>query len=131
MNKTAVYLGIALLFIAQFYDIHLTFAQILLIILIATLGSIGTAGIPSAGLVMMTMVLTVIHFTFGRYRNHCRSGSLSRHVPYCNKCYGRWSAAVVINVSEKRGEQNVGNNLVEDSDFRFNKIKFIIFCFIK
>lgn len=61
MDGTAIYQGIAALFIAQFYGIELTFAQLLTIILLATLGSIGAAGVPGAGLVMLTMVLTTVN----------------------------------------------------------------------
>lgn len=61
MDGTALYLGVAGLFTAQVYGIHLSFVQILIIILIATLGSIGTAGVPGAGLVMLTLVLTTLH----------------------------------------------------------------------
>src|SRR5690606_8118646 len=61
MVGTAIYQGIAALFIAQFYGIALTFAQLLTIILVATLASIGAAGVPGAGLVMLTMVLTTVN----------------------------------------------------------------------
>ncbi|MEN1968687.1 dicarboxylate/amino acid:cation symporter [Lentibacillus sp. N15] len=61
MDGTSLYLGIAALFTAQAYGIDLSFVQILTIILIATLGSIGTAGVPGAGLVMLTLVLTTIN----------------------------------------------------------------------
>lgn len=49
--------GVAALFIAQVYGIELGLSQQLMIILTATLASIGTAGVPSAGIVMLTMVL--------------------------------------------------------------------------
>ncbi|HLS60660.1 MAG TPA: dicarboxylate/amino acid:cation symporter [Virgibacillus sp.] len=58
MDGTSLYLSVAALFAAQAYGIELTFIQILTLILIATLGSIGTAGVPGAGLVMLTLVLT-------------------------------------------------------------------------
>ncbi len=57
MDGTAIYQGIAALFIATIYGVHLGFGQYLMIILLATLGSIGTAGVPSAGLIMLAMVL--------------------------------------------------------------------------
>ena len=57
MDGTAIYQGICALFVAQVYGIDLSFAQQVTIILMATLASIGTAGVPSAGLIMLTMVL--------------------------------------------------------------------------
>lgn len=57
MDGTAIYQGIAALFIAAIYNVSLGFGQYLMIILLATLGSIGTAGVPGAGLIMLAMVL--------------------------------------------------------------------------
>lgn len=57
MDGTALYQGVCALFIAQVYGIDLSIPQMLTIILTATLGSIGTAGVPGAGLVMLTLVL--------------------------------------------------------------------------
>ena len=57
MNGTSIMQGVAALFIAQVYGIELGLSQQLMIILTATLASIGTAGVPSAGIVMLTMVL--------------------------------------------------------------------------
>ncbi len=57
MDGTALYQGICALFVAQVYGIDLTFAQNITIVLTATLASIGTAGVPGAGLIMLTMVL--------------------------------------------------------------------------
>lgn len=61
MDGTSLYLSVAALFAAQAYGIELTFVQFLTLILIATLGSIGTAGVPGAGLVMLTLVLTSLN----------------------------------------------------------------------
>ncbi|SET59730.1 Na+/H+-dicarboxylate symporter [Oceanobacillus limi] len=61
MDGTALYQGIAVVFIAQYFGESLSFAQILTVALIATLASIGTAGVPGAGMVMLTMVLTAVN----------------------------------------------------------------------
>ena len=58
MDGTALYQGVCALFIAQAYNIPLTFTQQLMIVLTAVLASIGTAGVPGAGAVMLTLVLT-------------------------------------------------------------------------
>lgn len=57
MDGTAIYQGVCAMFIATCYGIHLTLPQQLTIILTATLASIGTAGVPGAGMIMLTMVL--------------------------------------------------------------------------
>lgn len=60
MDGTALYQGVCALFVAQFYGMDLSFAQHMTIVLTATLASIGTAGVPGAGLIMLTMVLTSV-----------------------------------------------------------------------
>lgn len=60
MDGTAIYQGICAIFIASCYGIHLTLSQIITIILTATLASIGTAGVPGAGMIMLAMVLTSV-----------------------------------------------------------------------
>jgi Na+/H+-dicarboxylate symporter len=57
MNGTALYECVAVIFIAQAYGVELTFAQQIVVIFTALLAAIGAAGIPMAGLVMMTIVL--------------------------------------------------------------------------
>ena len=57
MDGTAIYQGVCSVFIASCFGINLTFAQMLTIVLTATLASIGTAGVPGAGMVMLAMVL--------------------------------------------------------------------------
>ena len=61
MNGTALYECIAVIFIAQAYGIDLTMGQQAIIVLTALLAAIGSAGIPMAGLVMMTIVLTAVN----------------------------------------------------------------------
>ena len=60
MNGTALYECVAVMFIAQAYGIDLTFGQQIIVILTSLLAAIGSAGIPMAGLVMMTVVLKAV-----------------------------------------------------------------------
>ncbi len=60
MDGTAMYQGICALFVANALGIPLTLEQQLMIVLTATLASIGTAGVPGAGLIMLAMVLEAI-----------------------------------------------------------------------
>lgn len=57
MDGTAIYQGVCAIFIAQIFGFSLDFTQQLTIVLTATLASIGTAGVPGAGMVMLAMVL--------------------------------------------------------------------------
>lgn len=60
MDGTAIMQGVATVFIAQFYAIDLTLADYLMVILTATMASVGTAGVPGVGLIMLTMVLSQV-----------------------------------------------------------------------
>ena len=57
---TAIYQGVCAVFIASCYGISLTPSQMLTIVLTATLASIGTAGVPGSGMIMLSMVLASV-----------------------------------------------------------------------
>jgi len=57
MDGTAIYQGVCAIFIAQIFGLELGLTQQLTIILTATLASIGTAGVPGSGMIMLAMVL--------------------------------------------------------------------------
>ncbi|WP_434999085.1 dicarboxylate/amino acid:cation symporter [Vibrio scophthalmi] len=60
MDGTAIMQGVATAFIAQAFNIDLTMTDYLMVILTATLASVGTAGVPGVGLVMLAMVLNQV-----------------------------------------------------------------------
>lgn len=60
MDGTALYECVAAIFIAQVYGFDLSFAQQFIVVLTALLASIGAAGIPMAGLVMMAIILNAV-----------------------------------------------------------------------
>jgi Na+/H+-dicarboxylate symporter len=60
MDGTALYQGVTALFVAQAFGVDLTWVDYATIVLTATLASIGTAGVPGAGLVMLTLVLNSV-----------------------------------------------------------------------
>jgi len=61
MDGTALYECVAAMFIAQVYGIDLSFGQQMLVVMTALLASIGAAGIPMAGLVMITIILSAVN----------------------------------------------------------------------
>lgn len=60
MDGTSIMQGVAVVFVAQAFGIHLSVANYLTVIATATLASIGTAGVPSVGLITLTMVFNSV-----------------------------------------------------------------------
>ena len=60
MDATAIYLGICAVFFAQIFGITLDFNHYVILVLTATIGSIGAAGFPGGSMVMMGMVLSSV-----------------------------------------------------------------------
>ncbi|WP_338778287.1 dicarboxylate/amino acid:cation symporter [Metabacillus sp. FJAT-52054] len=61
MDGTAIMQGVATVFIAQVYGQDLTVTQLLTVVLTAVLASIGTAGVPGVGLIMLALVLNSVN----------------------------------------------------------------------
>ncbi|OMP67190.1 dicarboxylate/amino acid:cation symporter [Domibacillus epiphyticus] len=61
MDGTAIMQGVATMFIAQAYGIDLTMGELVTVVLTALLASIGTAGVPGVGLIMLAMVLSSVN----------------------------------------------------------------------
>lgn len=61
MDGTAIYQGVCAVFIACCFGIDLTLGQMITIIITTTLASVGTAGVPGAGVIMLTMVLQSVN----------------------------------------------------------------------
>lgn len=60
MDGTAIYQGVCAIFIANLYGIDLTMSQMVMIIISGTLASVGTAGVPGAGVIMLALVLQTV-----------------------------------------------------------------------
>ena len=65
MDGTALYEAVAVVFLFQLYGIELGFAELLVVVVTATLAAIGAAGIPSAGLVTMVIVISAVNQSLG------------------------------------------------------------------
>ncbi len=61
MDGTALYEAVAVVFLFQAFGFHLSFAQLAIVVITATLAAIGAAGIPSAGLVTMVLVIQAVN----------------------------------------------------------------------
>ncbi len=61
MDGTAIYQGVAVVFIANAYGMNLTTGQLITVVLTAVLASVGTAGVPGSGMIMLSMVLASIN----------------------------------------------------------------------
>ena len=61
MDGTAIMQGVATIFIAQVYNVDLSFTALITVVITAVLASIGTAGVPGVGLIMLAMVLTSVN----------------------------------------------------------------------
>lgn len=58
MDGTAIYVGAATVFVANVAGVELTVGQLLMVVLVGVLASIGTAGVPGAGLIMLSLAVT-------------------------------------------------------------------------
>src|SRR5699024_6550097 len=113
MDGTAIYQGIAVVFIAQYFGIELTFSQILTVALIGTLASIGTAGVPGAGMVMLTMVLTAIGLPLEGLALVAGIDRILDMMRTTVNIVGDASASVVVDASErKRNGSSATENVV-------------------
>jgi DAACS family dicarboxylate/amino acid:cation (Na+ or H+) symporter len=59
-NGTALFEGVTVLFLAQFYGVELTFAQQVTVVVICILGGIGTAGVPAGSIPVIAMILGMV-----------------------------------------------------------------------
>jgi Na+/H+-dicarboxylate symporter len=100
MNGTAIYEAVAVIFASQVFGVHLTVSQQIMVMVTAVLASVGTAGIPGSGLVMLTIVLNAVNLpieTIGLLAGIDRILNMARVVP---NIVGDAAAAVVVAKSE-------------------------------
>ena len=116
MDGTAIMQGVAVVFISQIYGIDISLTGYLMVILTATLASIGTAGVPGVGMITLSMVLVqaglpveAISIIFGIDRIL----DMSRTV--VNVC-GDATATMVIAKSEGELNEDIFNDPNADAD---------------
>ncbi len=100
MNGTALYESVAVLFIAQAYGVDLTLAQQIVVVATVLFAAVGTAGIPMAGLVMLSVVLSVAGLPLEGIGLVLAVEQLCDMPRTATNSYGDMCAAVVIAKSE-------------------------------
>ena len=104
-NGTALYHAVAAVFIAQIYGLPLTLAGQATIVLMATLASIGTAGVPSAGTVTLSMILAAINVPLEGLALILAVDRLPDMLRTVGNVLGDAAAAVVVAKSERLREE--------------------------
>ncbi len=102
MDGTSVYMGVCSLFIANVFGIDLSFGQMAMIVLTGTLASIGTAGVPGAGLIMLAMVLQSVGLPLEGLALVAGIDRVLDMFRTCLNITGDAAVACVINESEKK-----------------------------
>ncbi|MGN7310663.1 dicarboxylate/amino acid:cation symporter [Alkalicoccobacillus gibsonii] len=103
MDGTAIMQAIATVFIAQVYAQTLTVPDLLTVVLTATLASIGTAGVPGAGMIMLAMVLSSVGLPPEGIALVIGVDRILDMIRTSVNITGDAACAVIVDQSEKRG----------------------------
>ncbi len=120
MDGTSLYQAIAVVFLAQLHLIDLNFGQQVTIVLTATLASIGSAAVPSAGLVMLMVVLTSVDLNPGWIAIIM---PVDRILDMVRTVVNVTGDACVASVMDKFVQEDAKENL--DSDIQLDKVELI------
>lgn len=112
MDGTAIYQGICAIFIAQVYGIDLSIGAQLTIILTATLASIGTAGVPGAGMIMLGMVLQSVGLPMEGIVLIAGVDRILDMARTCVNVTGDASCAVIVSATEGELNREVFNSTI-------------------
>lgn len=107
MDGTAIYQGLAVMFIAQYFGESLTITQLLMVALVGTLASIGAAGVPGAGLVMLTMVLTAVNLPLEGIALVAGIDRILDMIRTSVNIIGDASATVIVEQSERKRKKKL------------------------
>ncbi|MTH53917.1 cation:dicarboxylase symporter family transporter [Bacillus mangrovi] len=110
MDGTAIMQGVATIFIAQVYSQNLTLTEMLIVVLTAVLASIGTAGVPGVGLIMLALVLNSVSLPVEGIALILGIDRLLDMARTAVNITGDAACAVIISESEKKN----GNYQVEE-----------------
>ena len=129
MDGTAIMQGVATVFIAQVYGVDLSTTDLLMVVLTATLASIGTAGVPGVGLIMLAMVLQQVNLPVEGIALIIGIDRLLDMTRTVVNITGDCTVACIVANSEKELDRDVYHDLnagakkeeVDFSDFSHNK----------
>lgn len=105
MDGTAIYQGIAVVFTAQYFGTSLSLGQLVIVALVATLASIGAAGVPGAGMVMLTMTLAAVNLPLEAIALVAGIDRILDMIRTTVNIMGDAAASVVVEQSERNTEQ--------------------------
>lgn len=122
MDGTAIMQGVATVFIAQVFNVDLTLSDYLMVILTATLASIGTAGVPGVGLIMLAMVLDQVGLPVEGIGLIIGVDRLLDMTRTAVNVTGDSMVTLIVGKSENQFDEDVYNDLnagqkIEDIDF--------------
>ncbi|MEB1808874.1 MAG: dicarboxylate/amino acid:cation symporter [Bacillaceae bacterium] len=112
MDGTAIMQGVAVVFIAQVFGVDLSINEILIVILTAVLASIGTAGVPGVGLIMLAMVLKSVGLPVEGIALIIGVDRLLDMTRTAVNITGDASCAVIVTETEKKHGLDEGNKSV-------------------
>ena len=120
MDGTAIMQGAATIFISQLYGIPLSMSAILTVILTATLASVGTAGVPGVGLIMLSMVLQSVGLPV---EGIALIIGIDRILDMCRTVInitGDAVCTIIIAKSEGEFDEAVYNSVIEDKESKIS-----------
>ncbi|MBM7703187.1 dicarboxylate/amino acid:cation symporter [Metabacillus iocasae] len=109
MDGTAIMQGVATVFIAQVYGVDLTLTMLITVVLTAVLASIGTAGVPGVGLIMLAMVLSSVNLPVEGIALIIGIDRLLDMTRTAVNITGDAACAVIVAESEAKKEQQTSN----------------------
>lgn len=128
MDGTAIMQGVATVFIAQVFNVDLSLTDFLMVIITATLASIGTAGVPGVGLIMLAMVLDQVGLPVEGIALIIGVDRLLDMTRTAVNVTGDSMVTVIVGKSENQFDEKVFNDLdagqeIEEIDFTDLKSK--------